>query len=286
MYSIIGGCVWLAFFLLIQHQVRKSHWIWTVGLFGLLPVICTPYWLNVNQFDAFLWLKIYSMMLCICWATWLSCRAGNVSKPLQLTIPILLIINVLEATLVDIWSQGFAHQLNGIAGVGLVFLLPKGAKQVSVDRQNGNRDLLVSLNRSWIVGYTLWNWTFVYLNYPEWSGHHTAVLGSALIIGWMDPKRWVQARACTLGISLLLTATCYEKTLSVWNTEHWFDSKWAVIAAIVSAGWIILLTHLSWTTSYFERKGLRINDLSNYQRTSTHLRSRWLTTMDSQSKIS
>ena len=79
--------------------------------------------------------------------------------------------------------------------------------------------------RRWVIGYTLWNWTFVYLNYPGLMGHHTAVLSAGLIVALYAPLRWSQTRASTLGFSLLGSATWFNGMIDWMDTSTWFDQR-------------------------------------------------------------
>jgi Family of unknown function (DUF5692) len=236
MLSILTVAVFLLFYVSAQELVRRSPLCWTWGLFAFVPVVLTNYWIRVNDFGPFLWIKLYSVMFCICWATWL--RTKTCGSKLQSTISLLLLANVIEATVVDLCEDGLAHSINAVSGMILILTLPPAARRTSVDQQLGYRDLHVNISRHWIVGYTLWNWTFVYLNYPHWSGHHVAVLLAALVIGLIEPKRWLQARACTLGINLLLTASCYDQTLSIFDTQDWFSPQFATGSACLSLIWL------------------------------------------------
>jgi Family of unknown function (DUF5692) len=235
MLSILAVIAFFLFYVSTQELVRRSHVIWTWGLFAVVPIALSGYWIQINNFDPFLWIKIYTMMFCICWASWM--RSKERKPWLQSTISLLLIVNVLEATIVDFWSNGLAHALNAATGAILIFTLPRESRRATGHRQPGYCDLHVNMPRHWIIGYTLWNWTFVYLNYPQWSGHHLALLLAALVIGLIEPKRWIQARACTLGINLLLTATWYEQTLSIFDSKGWYAPQLAIASALVGLTW-------------------------------------------------
>lgn len=196
-----------ALLFLLQELLRHcGKWIlWT--LFLAVPAALTPYWIAVNDFGPFLWIKCYSVFFCMCWGsalrfTWLGERPWA-----RLTIPLLLAANVLEATVVDLLESGMAHRVNGLAGLLLIATLPYGVASTRVDTGSRCRDLYCGASLCWICGYTIWNWTFVCLNYPSLAEYHVAVLASALIIAVIDSRRWLQTRACTLGLNLLAMAT-------------------------------------------------------------------------------
>jgi hypothetical protein len=130
----------------------------------------------------------------------------------------------------------------------LIATLPFGAKQSWIDVASKHRDLRLDLSMNWIIGYTLWNWTFVYLNYPSLTGHHTIILAVALIVALCDPQRWLQTRAVTLGLNLFWMATSYSGTLSVVDANGWFTQPIANGAAIVVLCWMLvyLAARIEW----------------------------------------
>ena len=201
--------------LLLAYEVlrRAGKWI-SWGLFFAVPLTLTPYWFAVNDFDFFLWIKSYSVFFCIVWGTALRFTSLGERPWARTTIHLLLAGNILEAIAVDVLESGLAHTMNAIVGLILIATLPYGSDSSRIDTAGRSRDLLSGTSRTWIVGYTLWNWTFVYLNYPMLSGHHTAVLAAGLIVAAIDARQWTQARACTLGLNLLATATFYPEVTS------------------------------------------------------------------------
>lgn len=84
----------------------------------------------------------------------------------------------------------------------------KGASHVLVEQELA-QPLKLRSREDRIVGYTLWNWVFVYLNYPELAGHHVAVLSAALTLACLDRGLRLQARAASLGLTLLLLPNNY-----------------------------------------------------------------------------
>ena len=192
---------------------RAGKWV-SWGLFFLVPLALTPYWFAVNSFDLFWWVKSYSVYFCIVWGTALRFTSLGERPWACNTIHLLLAGNILEAIAVDVLETGLAHTLNASAGLILIATLPYGSDSSRIDSAGRYRDLHSGTSLRWIVGYTIWNWTFVYLNYPSLSGHHTAVLAAGLIVAAIDARRWTQARACTLGLNLLVSATFYPEVTS------------------------------------------------------------------------
>jgi hypothetical protein len=57
------------------------------------------------------------------------------------------------------------------------------------------------------------------------------VLAAGGIVAMVDPQRWGQTRASTLGFSLLVTATAYDGMIAWMDTTSWFDERIGVVAA-------------------------------------------------------
>jgi hypothetical protein len=209
---------------------HASKWVlWS--LFLVVPLVLTPYWLRVNDFGLFVWFKIYTILFCNCWGVLLRFTSLGQRSWARFTIALLLGANILEATTLDILAGGLAHNLNAVVGVLLIATIPFGKNALRIDETKRSRDLHFGISRGWLCGYTLWNWTFVYLNYPSFIGHHTAVLLSALIVGVIAPRLWLQARACTLGLNLLIMATCNNAMVSWLDTSNWSDDGLGIVAA-------------------------------------------------------
>lgn len=192
---------------LFQHYTRSWRLATLLIAFGAIPVALTPLWILRNSLDPFVWLKIYSVLFCACWGSWMRFAEVNEKSWLRYTIGLLLAGNILEALCVDLSSAGIAHHANAALALALLVCLPYRSSRPYVEKAACARDLRCKLPLTWIVGYTVWNWIFVWLNYPAFLGPHTAILAAALIVACRDPQLWVQARAATLGLNLIIMAT-------------------------------------------------------------------------------
>ncbi|MFO0801701.1 MAG: DUF5692 family protein [Gemmataceae bacterium] len=211
-----------------QELLRRSgRWpAWC--LFLALPAALASHWIAINDFDWFQWVKVYTVFFCVVWGTALRFTTLGERPWAKATIPLLLGANILEAVARDAFAGGFAHLLNAAAGLVLVAAVPYGSTRTWIDSRG---DLLSATSRTWILGYTTWNWTFVYLNYPALAGHHVAVLAASLFIGLYAPHRWTQVRAHTLGLHLFGSANWYPDVNDWLNTTAWTDETGGLIAA-------------------------------------------------------
>jgi hypothetical protein len=239
MYALLAVFALTLVYLLAQELCRRLKLSCLLAIFGLLPLVLTPIWLQSRELDWFLWIKIYSVMFCICWGSCLRFTSLANSIRLRPTIPLLLAANILEATIVDALNAEWTHRLNAVTGVMLIASLPYTSDRTRIETASNLNDLRFDASMPWIVGYTIWNWTFVYLNYASFTGHHTAILAAALLVAIIDRHRWVQARACTLGLSLIPTATNYSGMRSLLNTTNWFDENLALFVGLSALLWMI-----------------------------------------------
>lgn len=215
---------------------RRFPWL-AVFTYGGLPVLLTPLWIAANTGGLFKWVKLYSVLLAVLW--FLVFRYTHLrTKPwARFLVALFLAGNIAEACLEDLTRMAGPNVLNALAGIGLVVTLP-GWREIRVD---GNRDLVwPSLTPGWISAYTVWNWVFVYLNYPEHAAYHVVVLGVPLLVG---AGTWLQARAFTLGawMMYLFTFAPFIDSLILWLPRSpgliWGA---ALVSLAVSAGYAVM----------------------------------------------
>ena len=227
-------------YLVFQEYGRrcKLKTLWLV--FGIVPVVLAPIWAWANDVDGFWWIKMFSVFAGICWAGLLRFTYAGRIAMFRSVVPWILVINVGEAMMVDLLHAGIEHLMNALAAILLILTIPMSESRVRVEEASGFNDLQFDLPRSWIIGYTLWNWSFVILNYPAYAGHHLAILVAALIVGWYNPKIWLQARAATLGLQLLCYASNPNALLSIHDASQWSNGYVVLLAPALACFWIII----------------------------------------------
>lgn len=203
---------------------RAPAWV-SLATFSVMPLALTPYWISIHQdVGVFPWIKLYSIVLSVSWLTALRATSLGRHKRPVIGLVGLLALNVIEAMALDATGGHFAHWLVFLTGALLLATLPspKGCK---IAEANHGEYLYPAMTRAWVVEYSVWNWTFLYLNFPIIAGQHVAVLGAALIVGVLEPQRWLQARGHSLATSLLLMATFPNAMLKGFDTTHW-NTPW------------------------------------------------------------
>jgi hypothetical protein len=237
----------LAVFLFtVQEWLRRKGARVGWGIFCLLPLLLTPVWILGNsstlcrQFGNpvfFCWLKLYSVSIAACWITWLRFTPTGHRSSARFVSMLILPVNILEAVLQDISTGQWEHYLNAISGALLVVTLPYTQAGFHQRTQWNCRDFeWDGMTRVWIVGYTVWNWVFIYLTYPVIAGQHVAVLAASLAVGLLEPRRWLQARTYSLAVALFLLFSFPSFLVSRMGTAEWSSARGDLFWAILSLG--------------------------------------------------
>ena len=214
---------------LFYEWVRRANgwFLWIAFLLG--PLTLTPYWISIHQWGLFEWAKLSTIVVTAC--VLLAVRSLNNPAHLGLDsgLKLLFALNILEAVVVDVLLENAAGWMNAITGLLLLVCLSRHA--FVVNRQGSANDVLYpGISRIWMMGFTFWNLTFIYNNYPIIVGHHICVLGVPLLVGWKHPGRWFQARIYLLAMDLIVLATFESALVPRFDTTSWYDP---------SVGWVI-----------------------------------------------
>jgi hypothetical protein len=191
---------------LAQEFVRRAGIYVGLGIWFIGPLVLTPVWMRLDHdVSLFWWVKLYSMLF-VCSTmtlgryTWMG-RRRWMRRAAFYTFE----ANICEAVIQDLCTGQTVNYVNAATGLLVMITLAYRLDTLYVDDRNGHRDAVwPSMTRGWAVGYTLWNWMFVYLNFPALAGQHLAVLTSAAVVSIAFPQLWPQARVYTLTAYLLL----------------------------------------------------------------------------------
>ncbi len=131
-----------------------------------------------------------------------------------------LAINMLEATAMDA-SHGYA--INALAGFLLIAASLPALGSAAIDARKGWNIVTYHLPWTWLLGYSLWNACFVYLNWAGYAfGQHVAVLGAALAVAiLLGRQTWLHARALSLGLHLIVYDTFFPTFRRDFDTSSW-----------------------------------------------------------------
>lgn len=233
MLEIIIYIVVLALVLLVTHELLRRYSIVSVILFTVLPLALIPFWLKGNIDNWFHWVKIYSVVSAnIFFIAFRHTKLHDKKWP-KYIIYAFLSVNILEACIQDFTMGQISHILNGIAGLLLIFTL-NDINTIEPDSESKSKDLAWDIPFLWVVGYTIWNYTFVYSNFPAHAGNSVAVLGIPLAIAVWKNKYWLQARAITLGVYLIILFSFQNYLDTTYGTENWKTDNITLTFSIIS----------------------------------------------------
>lgn len=192
--------------LVITQELFARYPRCSLAFFSLTAILLFPYWIFVfGVADWFALVKVCSIAIGILLLSlFRATRFGN-AKLVQWTTYILLAANILEAVARDVQGGGLANYVNVLTGMLLVATLDT-VGSIRIDTASKEKSLRWGgMTLAWILGYTVWNWLFMYLNFgPRPALVHVAVLGSALVIAFVDKERWLQARVYTLATYFMI----------------------------------------------------------------------------------
>lgn len=238
MKKVIAIAFCLLAFVLLNELFRRSQEL-SWGVFLVLPLLLFPWWRKSGKHSLFGWVKTYSTVFGVAWLIALRFTDMQNFEWAFVIGYLILVTNILEAMILDISQKNTKHSINALAGLILLFTLP-GYTAISVDESSQYRDLIWDIPLYWIIGYTLWNILFVYMQTPKHLGMHIAVLGSAFVVGLIDNKLWLQTRGYTLGIFLIIFFT-YKPTFDSLRTPNVTHEKIALGVALFNLLWAILI---------------------------------------------
>lgn len=200
----------LALLLTVNELARRFKWA-AIAFFFVLPLALIPVWLSSGIEDWFRWVKLGSVILaCI-----LLClmRYTSIGEKAWARFAIMLVLaaNILEACVHDGINGAPWSRLNAAAGL-LSILALTGWKKIAGDA-SGERDIIwAGLDWPYVIAYTIWNWTFVYFNFPEYAFVHAAVLSAPIIMNARKGGTWGQTRAFTLASWMMFEFTFWAFT--------------------------------------------------------------------------
>jgi len=178
----------------------------------------------------------------------------NAARPLFSTlIWVVLLINILEAVVKDLATGQMLNMLNGSVGLLLMLILPS-RKKIEVGTGAFKR-LEFDTSMNWVLGYTFWNITFVYLNFGEGVFRHIIILAIPLAIAAWNRKLWLQARLHTLSV-FVFSYMVFPDWWSNINSPFITSEVMASMLVVLSTGWcaqLLLYRLVEWKPGIQDR---------------------------------
>lgn len=182
--------------------IRMLPVSWGGILCFIFPLLLTPYWLNQSHITPFMYAKVYSLCVAVVYIQTLRFLKSPAGSKIYLVFYYLVALNILEAIITDIIR---GSTINAIAGIILILTL-KSYKNIYVDKDSKYNDFHYNIGLLWIIGYTVWNFTFVYSISKGTLMPSTIVhLSIPLLLSIKKESLYLQYRA----ISLLIIAAVY-----------------------------------------------------------------------------
>lgn len=218
-------------------RYRKIAWFMVV----VLPVILTPFWLNY-QHTTFIWFKLYSMIAISIAILAYAVPAVEKIERYHIIVLAFICLNIVEAVVQNahtgVTLNSWPHLANALAGALIIFALPY-RDFLKVGRGNKRTVVLCDFPSGIIISYTVWNWLFIYLEWPDFIGIETMLLAVPLASMFINKGLWVETRIYSLALYLMFHFTwpdIVDKLNLIFVPSLPLGKALAVIAVICSIG--------------------------------------------------
>ncbi|KOP38786.1 hypothetical protein DBB36_22410 [Flavobacterium sp. WLB] len=237
---------------LVYMAWRKWKWF-TPIVAGVGVVILAVYWINtLDNMPLFRWVKNLTLVFTI-WIFWLA-RHTSLTKYvwMRFLCAAILGINIFEACEVDFHSGYLPNILNGAAGIFSILAMTRW-RGIGPNRQPSKDLIWAGQPELWIIAYDIWNITFSYLNFNEYTSNSIALNLTATFLALWIPGTWVSTRGTTLGFFYF-----YLFSFSVFVMEKSFvpipiSNTSAIVIASISFVANFVVCALVWRWKIFKK---------------------------------
>lgn len=187
--------------LILLNELFRKYKVPTFAFYIIIPFLVIPLIAYLGYTEVsywFKWVKLYSVVFAAIWFSFMRYTKLGFARSARFVAAAFLAINIAEAVGQD-FSMGFiANILNAIAGILSIITLT-GWKDIQIDDSKEKDLVWPAMTTLWIIAYDIWNFVFVYLNFPGSAANQFLVLLSCTIPSLFIKKgTWLQARAFTL----------------------------------------------------------------------------------------
>ena len=214
---LISMPIYIGILMILVEVMRKYYKAFAI--FWLLALLSFPLWFNQLE-GWFRWVKTFSVLIPTALILGLGRLANYENRGgwwkffrkdwVLWALYGVLGLNILEASLKDI---ALGNYFNAICGFILIATIPlfksKGRKNGWEFSKDKPGDMLAYTDLRWNFLYTTWNIAFVYAENPGFAASSLCILLAAEIYPHLKkrPELYVQARAYTLAVHILIRAT-------------------------------------------------------------------------------
>lgn len=242
--------------LLILQEIFRRFPKFTLVVFSALSVLLVLEWAKRGiRIDLFNDVKVFSVAFAVIWISVLKITSFGNTKFAKVGTYLIFFVNMLEAVAVDISAGGIAHCLNAVAGILSIFTL-RNIDSIEITKDKFKDVVWNKMTLMWIIGNTLWDWTFVYLNFASVSAIHIAVLGAPLVIAFINKGKWIQTRAFTLSTYLFSYFFLASELYSNIQSYSWKNETFEYFIASASFIFMLIYVIIFLRSSGLQRNGI------------------------------
>ncbi|WP_028111077.1 DUF5692 family protein [Ferrimonas futtsuensis] len=222
--------------------VKWSGFAFFVGLSLLLTVFVWPYQGVAYWFK---WAKIYSVVSASVFFLLMRFTPLHKYTFAKLFCVGFLALNIAEAVAQD-FTMGFTpNLLNGVAGVLSILTCYYGWKGIKADDSPQKDMVWPKMTALWIIAYDVWNFVYVYLNFPASASAQLMVIVAATIPALLIKEgTWLQARAYTLAAWFMFYFTFtefYERNLWIFPRNDVLTYSLALLSLVLNIACVVQL---------------------------------------------
>ncbi len=258
LYYLVSMPLYIGILMVLVELMRK--YCKASAIFWILALFTFPLW--AAQLDGwFRWVKTFSVLIPTAFVLGLGRLAHHENRKgwwsffrknwVLWTLYGILGLNILEASLKDI---ALGNYFNAISGFILIVTIPlfksKGRKNGWAFSKGKTTDMIAYTDPLWNFLYTTWNIAFVYAENPGFAASSLCILLAAELYPILKkrPELYVQARAYTLAIHLLIRAT-YDIFTPIMDSSAFASSN-----VVYYWGLINFVLHVPYLFWYFIKR--------------------------------
>ena len=200
----------LVVLLTLTEICNRSKWGGWIVIVGLGALVTSSTIVLESDLHIFTWIKLYTLAFSALWVHLLRFHEACGKRVMFTGMWFILALNIIEAGVMDLVV---GHYANGLCALVLVASL---TSYRAMNVEGIDRHLSWPIPISWIVAYTLWNFTFVSGKYGWHLTDHLIVLGIPLGYLALRPSMWMQARGYSLTIYVFVLITWVQAFQGYW----------------------------------------------------------------------
>ncbi len=235
----------LVVMLLLNELFRFVKWSGFVFFLGIAAVCTVFVWPYQGVVYWFKWAKIYSVVSAAVFFLLMRFTKVHQYKWAKMFCVFFLAVNIAEAATQDFTMGYLPNILNGIAGVLSILTCYYGFTGIKADNSPQKDMVWPKMTTLWIIAYDVWNFVYVYLNFPASASAQLMVIIAATIPALFIKKgTWLQARTYTLAAWFMYYFTFthfYERNLWIFPRNDGLTYSLAALSLVLNIACVFQL---------------------------------------------